>query len=110
MILMGLLKERRRLLDLDLRLLHRRDRGSSREHGAAVVKSECQGERPRPIAGRRSWREAPMLMFATREKLVGRSPTFYTAPLPARVFQLPEMSLSSGKLLGWSFQSFAMKR
>jgi hypothetical protein len=97
---MDSLKERRLLLDLNLRLLRRCERGGSCEPCAAVVKSECQGERPRPIAGRRSWREAPMLMFATRGKLVGRSPTFYTAPLPARVFQLPEMSLSSGKLLG----------
>ena len=94
------LKERRRLLDLNLRLLRKRERGSSCEPCAAVVKSECQGERPRPITGRRSWREAPMLTFATRGKLVGRSPTFCAAPLRARVFQLPKMSISSGKLLG----------
>jgi len=67
---MGLLKERRRLLDLDLRLLRRRERGTSCETLRGGCQSECQGERPRPIAGRRSWRETPMLTFATRGKLV----------------------------------------
>ena len=97
---MGLLKERRRLLDLNLRLLRRRERGGSCEPCAAVVNLSARarglGRSPAVEAGA----EAPMLTFATRGKLVGRSPTFYTAPLQARVFQLPEMSLSSGKLLG----------
>jgi hypothetical protein len=95
---MGLLKERRRLLDLDLRLLRRRERGSSSEPCASAVKSECQGERPR--SGPPKLARSADAYVATRGKLVGRSPTFYTAPLQARVFQLPEMSLSSGKLLG----------
>jgi hypothetical protein len=96
---MGLLKERRRLLDLDLRLLRRCERGGSCKPCAAVVNLSARA-RGRPIAGRRSWRETPMLTFATRGKLVGRFPTFYTPPPQARVFQLPEMSISSGKLLG----------
>ena len=43
---MGLLKERRRLLDLDLRLLHRRDRGRGCEPGAAVVNLSARARGP----------------------------------------------------------------
>jgi len=96
----GLLKERRRLLDLNLRLLRRRERGGSCEPCAAVVNLSARARGPGRSPAVEAGAEAPMLTFATRGKLVGRSPTFYTALLQARVFQLPEMSLSSGKLLG----------
>jgi hypothetical protein len=77
-------------------LLHRRERGSSCEPCAAVVNHECQGERPLPPKLARS---ADAYVCDPREAGRKVSDVLHTAA-PGPRLQLPEMSLSSGKLLG----------
>ena len=96
---MGLLKERRRLLDLDLRLLHRRDRGSSRERGAAVVNLSVRARGPGRSPAPKLARSADAYVCDPQEAGRKVSDVLHTAA-PGPRLQLPEMSLSSGKLLG----------